>query len=168
MDLYCTIQDVRDFFGGAPHISGDVFKESQVTNMIAAAMSKVNAILKPAYGTKIPFVEPNIPPTVRYDTALLAASYLIYNQTSQTEPNKSDWGRLRMEQVIKQLQAIRDCDEALYYDDGTIVQREAPCPKGKDIAGSKGGCIGINTGHRSAKFYVDMTYTDRDFGGLGE
>jgi len=169
MDLYCSVQDVRDFLGGAPHIHDSTFKESQITNMIAAAMSKVNAILKVSYGTKVPFnAVTGIPPTVRYDTARLAEAYLIINQTSQTEPNKSDYGRLRLQQVIKQLEAIRDCDEDLYYEDGTVVEREEPCPEGKRSSGGKGGCIGINTTRAEAKFSTDMTYSDRNFGGLGE
>lgn len=169
MDLYCSKQDVRDFLGGAPHINASVFTDSMIENMIAAAMSKVNAILKVSYGTKVPFTAAvGIPPTVRYDTARLTEAYLIINQTSQTEPNKSDWGRLRLQQVIKQLEAIRDCDEDLYYEDGTVVEREEPCPDGKRSSGSSGGCIAINTGRRDAKFSVDMTYSDRDFGGLGE
>lgn len=152
---------------GSPHITASAFPDPMVENMIAAAMSKVNAILKVAYGTKVPFSDP-IPPTVRWDTARLTAAYLVINQTSQTEPNKSDYGRLRIKQVIEQLEAIRDCDESLYYEDGTVVQREAPCPKGKVVPGGTGGCIGVNTYGEDAKFSVDMTYSDREFGELGE
>lgn len=166
MDLYCTIQDVRDFIG-SPHIHASAFPDTAITNMIAAAMGKVNAILGVAYGTKVPFSNP-IPPVVRYDTARLAAAYIVINQTSQTEPNKSDYGRLRVAAVLKQLESIRDCDEMLYAEDGSIIQREAPCPGGKAVPGGKSNCIGINTIGEDAKFHTDMTYTDRDFGGLGE
>lgn len=166
MDLYCSVQDVRGFMG-SPHIHASAFPESTITDMIAAAMVKVNAILGVAYGTKVPFSDP-IPPVVRYDTARLAAAYLIVNQTSQTEPNKSDFGRLRIAAVLKQLEAIRDCDEMLYAEDGSIIQREAKCPGGKSVPGGSGGCIGVNTIGADAKFSVDMKYSDSDFGELGE
>ena len=130
MGLYCTLNDVKSFMTGTFR---GIAKDPEISDMIERAEAEVNAQLIASYESSVPFTVANdIPPVVRWDTAELAYGYLIAGKVGPSEPNKTDYGIQVIARIMKDLKMITDCEKGLYTKAGVLIERDAPCPEGKN------------------------------------
>lgn len=110
------------------HIVGEAFTDPNIETVIEAAESEIYAYITPIYHTSCPFSDP-VPPILRWDCARLAYGMLIAGQTGPNEPNKTDYGIVVQREVRNDLEKIVMCEKGVYNLDGSLVQRDIPCPK---------------------------------------